>query len=152
MKQLLTFPVLSGLLLTSCAGAPASDLEAMVQTMVEATLTAHPAPSVAGVDSIGVWKQDAVGGRYLQLNENGTYRVASERVWLEQAPREIGRFRLEGTLLTFTASDESSYCKGQSGSYEVELTQEGQLQFVLQEDVCQKRAYGHEGAWSRVEP
>lgn len=152
MKQLSTFLVLSGLLLTSCAGAPARDMEAMVQTMVEATLTAHPAPSVGGVDLTGVWKQDEVGGRYLQLNEDGTYRVASERVWLEQAPREIGQFRLEGTLLTFTASNGSSYCRGQSGSYQVELTQEGQLLFVLQEDACQKRAYGHEGAWSRVEP
>jgi hypothetical protein len=112
----------------------------------------RPGPSLGGVDLTGVWRQDKVGGRCLQLNEDGTYRVASECVWLEQAPREVGQFRFEGTLLTFNASNESSYCKGQSGSYEVELTQEGQLLMVLQEDVCQKRALGQEGAWSRVEP
>jgi len=123
----------------------------VVSSGLAACAASQPAPGIAGVDLAGVWKQDKVGGRYLQLNEDGTYSAASELVWLEQAPREIGQFRLEGTTLTFITSNESYDCKGQSGSYQIELTEEGQLQLVLQEDGCQLRANGHQGTWSRVE-
>jgi hypothetical protein len=78
----------------------------------------------------GVWKQDKVG-RHLQLNEDWAYRYASEAVWLEKAPREIRQFRLEGTLLTLIPSDESYDCKGQPGSYQVELTEEDHLQLEI---------------------
>jgi hypothetical protein len=43
--------------------------------------------------------------------------------------------------------------RGQSGSYEVELTQEGHLQFVLQEDPCfPPNTCIPEAPWDRVEP
>jgi hypothetical protein len=109
------------------------------------------APSIGGVDITGVWKKDKVAP-YLQLNEDGTYRLASSVPWLEKAPSEIGEFRLEGTFLTFITSDESYDCKGQSGSYEVELTEEDRLLLVLQEDACEYRVNGRPGIWSRVEP
>jgi hypothetical protein len=127
-------------------------LVAIASSWLAACAASQPAAGIAGVDLTGVWKQDEVGGRCLQLNEDGTYSAATELVWLEQAPREIGQFRLEGNLLTFITSNESYDCKGQSGSYQVELTEEDQLQLVLQDDGCQLRANGHPGTWSRVEP
>jgi hypothetical protein len=69
----------------------------------------------------------------------------------EQFNRLI-EFRLEGTSLTFITSDESALCAGQTGSYQVELTEQGQLQFELEEDPCQERAIHHSGSWSRYEP
>jgi hypothetical protein len=99
----------------------------------------------------GVWRHDK-NGRHLQLNEDWTYRYASDIVWIEKAPREFGEYQLEETLFTLIPSNESYDCKDQLGSYQVELTGEDHIQFVLQEDACQIRANGHEGSWSRVEP
>ncbi len=106
------------------------------------------ASSITEEDLIGVW--DEYGA--LQFNEDGTYRVAKGIPWLETAPAEAGEFRLEGTTLTFISSNDSQECRGQSGSYQVELTEQGQLQFVLQEDPCQIRVNYRPGSWDRVEP
>jgi len=110
-------------------------------------------PSREGVDITGVWKQDE-GPDFLQLNEDGTYAVAPINPdFLEKAPADRGEFRLEGTSFTFITSSESAFCAGQTGSYQVELTEQGQLHFVeLQEDECQDRAKYYLGAWSRYEP
>jgi hypothetical protein len=105
----------------------------------------QPAPSLGGVDITGVWKLDG-SSIFLQLNEDGTYAFAEiNPTFLEKAPFEAGQFRLEGTLLTLIPSDDSHECKGQNGSYQVDLTGQDQLRFVLQEDACQLRANGHEG-------
>jgi len=108
-------------------------------------------PGVTAEDLIGLW-YDVDRNEYLQLNQDGTYRVAMTRGFLEADPYEIGQYRLEGTLFTFITSDESPDCKGQNGRYQIELTEQGQLQFVLQEDACQPRADEQPGPWDRVEP
>jgi hypothetical protein len=120
-----------GLMLASCGGL-------------------QPAPSIGGVDITGVWKQEDA---YTQFNEDGTYRTAYTLAFLEKAPFEVGQFRLEGTSFTFITSDESWLCPGLIGSYEVELTEQGQLQFVLQEDACEMRGIKYSAEpWDRVEP
>jgi hypothetical protein len=112
----------------------------------------QPAPSLGGVELTGVWKQDE-GPAFLQLTKDGTYAVAIMGPdFLEKAPMEIGEFRLEETSLTFITSSESAYCAGQTGSYQVELTEQGQLQFELEEDACRYRANDQPGSWSRYEP
>lgn len=112
----------------------------------------QPALSIGGVDITGVWKLDE-GPDFLQLNEDGTYAVAPIKPeFLEKAPADKGEFRLEGTSFTFTSSSESFICAGQTGSYQVELTEQGQLQFELEEDACQERANFYPGTWSRYEP
>ncbi len=112
------------------------------------------APGIAVEDLVGVWQEETIvaATEYIQLNEDGTYSVANEQHWLEEAPVEIGEFRLEGTLLTFITGSESKACVGQNGSYQVELTEQGQLEFVLEEDECEIRAIGQPGLYSRVEP
>ncbi len=87
----------------------------------------------------GTWFQSS-SGVYSQFNEDGTFRVALSVADLEDDPADLGQFRLEGTLVTFTTSDDSPNCAGQSGSYQVELTEEGHLRFVLEEDPCGLRA------------
>jgi hypothetical protein len=112
----------------------------------------RPEPGVTVEDLTGLWKKSKVAP-YLQLNEDGTYRFATAVHSLETAPFEVGQYQLEGTSLTFIASNESFGCKGLQGSYEVELTEEGQLQFVLQEDACEMRGVDLPARpWDRVEP
>ena len=129
--KILVVVVLLGLMLASCDGL-------------------QPVPSIGGVDITGVWKQQ---GAYTQFNEGGTYRTANTLAFLEEAPFDVGQFRLEGTSFTFISSDESWACPGLTGSYEVELTEQGQLQFVLQEDACEMRGIKYSAEpWDRVEP
>ena len=85
-------------------------------------------------------------GVYNQFNEDGTFRAALSVADLEQRPIDLGEFRLEGTLFTFASSDESRDCAGQSGTYQVELTEEGHLRFTLEEDPCRLRASSTMGA------
>jgi hypothetical protein len=102
-------------------------------------------------DLIGIWRHP--GGIYLKLNEDGTYRLAEIVARLETLPNEFGRFELEGTTFTFITSNESPGCTGQTGSYQVELTEQGKLRYVsLQEDPCQWRANNAPIAWERVGP
>jgi hypothetical protein len=105
-----------------------------------------PTPGITVEDLIGMW-YDVDRREYLQLNEDGTYRVAMTVGFIEASPYELGQYRLEGTLFTFITSDESPDCQGQTGRYQVELTEQGQLQFELQEDPCQARADEQPGSW-----
>ena len=106
-------------------------------------------------DFTGRWVQSS-SAVWVQFNEDGTFRAALSVADLEQRPIDLGEFRLEGTLFTFASSDESRDCAGQSGTYQVELTEEGHLQFVLEEDPCGIRASPTSGAPSgplrRIEP
>lgn len=131
-------------------------LVALVVVIVSLGLTAcaglQPAPSIGGVDITGVWKQSSPAN-FLQLNEDGTYRTSARVTLLETAPNEVGQYRLEGTSFTFIPSDETLDCKGLSGSYELELTEQGQLQFTVQEDACEMRGFVFSNRpWERVEP
>jgi hypothetical protein len=111
-----------------------------------------PTPSITVGDLIGVWLATKTGMDYVQFNEDGTYRHAKAIPWLEMAPVEVGQFRLEGTTLTFISSNDSQECRGQSGTYQVELTGQDQLQLVLQDDPCQYRSNYRPGPRERVPP
>lgn len=111
-----------------------------------------PAPGITVKDMAGVWYYAGVE-TYLQLNEDGRFSFAETQEELEQAPFDAGQFRLEGTSLTFITNDDSELCAGQTGSYEAELTEAGQLRFELVEDPCVLRRIGvPSGLWERVEP
>jgi hypothetical protein len=114
-------------------------------------------PSITVEDLSGIWQGmgHAVGARsagYVQLDPDGTFRWATAQPWLDTSPLEIGEFRIEGTVLTFIGSNQSQECAGQSGSYQVELTEPGQLQLALQDDPCQVRANHTPGPWERIAP
>ncbi len=106
-------------------------------------------------DLAGIWERQQ-GDTLLQFNEDGTFRAATAAASLEDLPLDLGEFRLEGTLLTFITS-EGFIClsaQGVSAAYQVELTEEGDLRFVLQgDDPCSARArdLGF-GPWRRTSP
>jgi hypothetical protein len=164
--RLLVVPVvmaLLGLVVAACAGAPAVATPApLTPTSVQPSptpvpptptpLPSTPTPSITVDDLIGVWLATKTGMDYVQFNQDGTYRHAKAVPWLETAPVEVGQFRLEGTTLTFISGNDSQECRGQSGSYQVELMGAGQLQLVLQEDACQYRANYRPGPRERIPP
>jgi hypothetical protein len=95
------------------------------------------APSPEAI--VGTWSWDTAS-TYFQFNQDGTYRYHLYLDKLEQQPGDIGQYQVEGTTLTFISGDETRVCKpGDRGSYEIAITQEGKLQFVLQEDECSVR-------------
>jgi len=110
------------------------------------------APSVTVEDVSGIWQLDG-SARILQLNKDGTFKSANSIYLLEDSSGEVGQFQLEGTLFTLTTSEESRVCPGYTGTYGVELTEEGKLQFTLNEDECRDRGQILSGApWSRFSP
>ncbi len=139
---------LTMVLLGGC-GAPTQTLEPPIPTLTPVPPTATAAPSTKDVstpslmleDLTGTWHLPTMTGSsvaaYLQLNKDGTFRFALSQHDFENQPDDVGQFRLEGTLITFTSDEDSRTCAGQSsGTYEVELTGEDQLNFQLREEVC----------------
>ena len=101
--------------------------------------TPQPA-SVTDEDLIGTWNAEG-GHSFLQFNGDGTYSYSQSVFALETNPEMIGQYRLEGTLLTFITSEDGQFCqKGMIGTYEVQLTEQGRLEFALSEDECETRA------------
>ena len=138
-------------------GAPSSPLPPTATSApVPPTPTpvpATPTPSIAVEDLSGTWQGiDPTSTGYLQLNPDGTYHKAFTLALLDTSPCEMGEYRLEGTLLTFITSNQSKRCAGQSGSYQVQLTEPDQLQTALQDHPCQVRANYTRGHWQRVAP
>ena len=112
-------------------------------------------PGLTEEDLIGVWKEVA-SPHYLHFYPDGTYHLAESVTRLEDSPDEEGQFRLEAILLTFITSGEGHFCPGQSGTsgtYEVELTEEGWLRFTLSEDPCEGRAnFNRRAIWQPFSP
>jgi hypothetical protein len=88
-------------------------------------------------DLIGIWIH---GGSYYQFNEDGTYDVAGTADDLTSEPYEYGNFGLEGTTLTFNTDEESGFCAGTTGSYEVEIAEEDRIKITVVDDSCSERA------------
>ena len=118
---------------------------------IEPSPTATPAPTETPVpplamsadDVIGIWQIAATGGntRFLQFDEDGTYRVAQRVISnLEDGPQFLGPFTLDGGLMTVVGSDEDLLCAGKSGTYEVHLLEQGRLGISVREDECSIRS------------
>ena len=61
----------------------------------------------------------------------------------------LGTVRCSGTQVEFLFRPETRVCVGDSGTYEVDVT-EGQLRMTLVRDSCLARKSVLEGTWSRV--
>lgn len=99
-----------------------------------------PTPSFIVEDLIGLWHEESGDVHFLQFNEDGTFRAGSSEWATENTPYDGGQFQVEGTLITLTSNNKSSICKGQTGTYQLELTKKDQLQFTLVEDECGTRS------------
>ena len=106
------------------------------------TVTSEPSLATSIEDVIGTWQLGS-GPRslFFQFNADGTYRMAQAAVSnLDDNPLHLGQFGLRDGLLTFTSSDDSPICAGQSGTYEVHLLEQGQIGLSLREDECGVRS------------
>jgi hypothetical protein len=127
-------------------------LAAIVSLGLAACAGLQPASSSAVDDLTGVW-YIARFDTYLQINGDGSFGFADSQPELDTAPFDAGQYRFEGTTLTFMTDDESEYCTGATGSYVITLTEESQIEFVVQEDPCWERRMGlMSEPWVWVEP
>ena len=96
-------------------------------------------PAIEGEDLIGIWVS-RVGGAYIQFNADGTFNVASTVDGLTSQGHDYGDFRLEGTALMLITDEESPFCAGQTGHYQVEISEEGKIETTLVDDPCSDRS------------
>jgi len=95
---------------------------------------------ITNEDVTGTWSVRNIGS-YVQYKEDGTYSIASTIGGLETGPIDVGQWTLEGTLITYIASDGSTVCAaGERGIYEVELIDESRMTQVRQDDACSGRS------------
>jgi hypothetical protein len=80
-------------------------------------------------------------GMYMVFNDDGSWFEACTVDELESNPNMYGTFTFDGKLLTIF-TEETRYCPGETGIYEVEFPKEGfwDVTFTLVEDPCQDRA------------
>ena len=129
--------ILLALLILSACQAPPAPSAAQAPTPPQAS-PEPPAGTLSAADLAGIWRNDD-GGPYLQLNADGTFRAADAMPWIESHPVDVGQFRLEGTAFAFNSTGASPNCPSQKGAYQVKLTEDGKLQFTLEQDACTVR-------------
>ena len=129
--------------LTILLGCSSSDAEVPEQTV----------PDVSFEALVGTWQKDGESS-VIQFSEDGTFVAAGNKFVLEDNPAGVGEFLLEDNLLSFTADEtRTKSCVGQTGTYEIALTEEGKLHTTLVEDECSSRARGwNDKLWSRISP
>ena len=148
-KTVIIFMVL-GLLLAGCSALAPSPTATPAPTE-----TPVPVLATSAEDIIGIWKLGSGDFTvFFQFDEDGTYRTAQRVVTnLQDNPQQLGQFSLKEGLLTLVASDESPYCAGQSGTFELQLLEQGQISLFLREDPCTIRSeYWVGSGLERVSP
>jgi hypothetical protein len=150
MKTTITIFTLLGLLLLSGCSTP----EPSPTATAPPTKTPAPILATSADDIIGIWQLGSGNfALFFQYAEDGTYRTAQRILTnLEDSPTQKGQFTLEGGLLTLVTSDESPLCAGQSGTYEVQLLEGGQIALILKEDQCTLRGGTTYPSLERVTP
>jgi hypothetical protein len=136
-KTITTFMILVPLLLTGCATLAPSPTATPAPTE-----TSVPILATSADDLIGIWQFGSGNfALFFQFEEDGNYKVAQRVATnLQDSPNQMGQFMVEGGLLTLVTSDESVLCAGDSGTYEVRLQEQGQIDLFLLEDSCSLRA------------
>jgi hypothetical protein len=98
---------------------------------------------------VGTWF--GVGsGEYFQFNEDGTYTGLDNREAVATNPDVEGEYKFDGTRIVMT-SIVHPVCPGTTGTYEVELLENGNLRFTVVEDECQVRTDVLQGRGFTVE-
>ena len=95
-------------------------------------------PGITRADLIGTWDRPDDS---ITFYDDGTYRVGTPFSDVDEITADSGQFQLEGSLLTYKTNDDSAYCAGQEGSYEVEMVAQDELLLTLREDDCLVRSH-----------
>ena len=109
-------------------------------------------PTVQQPDLVGVWI-DRDRFTVMQFDTDGIWIIAMKFERLSTSPFSFGPYHLEGTLLTFETDEESVFCGGATGTYEVELSEQEERTFTLVDDPCGERKGDFIGEpWERYSP
>lgn len=104
--------------------------------------TPEPGAPVASAGEItGVWKMQTFDFHFL-FRDDGTYVANQSFAGLTgDAPEDLGTYTVEGGVLTLISGPATRFCKpGETGSYNLYLSDAGELVFVVREDQCSMRA------------
>ena len=89
----------------------------------------------------------------MKFATDGIWILAHSLEVLSASQLAFGPHHLEGTLLTFETDEESNFCRGQTATYEVELSEQEELAFTLVDDPCGERKGRFIGeTWERYSP
>ena len=153
--------ILSMLLLVGCgapAATPAPILPTATSTPVPPTAippTRTPPTLVTDVEMlIGNWQplsssQDAM---FLQINSDGTCRQSFLLDGLMSVPKVECTYIFENSVLSMTAVKLNGIpeCPSPTGSYEVRLITDDQIQLVATKDSCAPRKRSTKGSYQRI--
>jgi hypothetical protein len=115
-----------------------------------------PSPTLATDinDIVGIWQSAGGGGAevFYQFEQDGTYRVARGVVEnLEDQTYVTGEFWFEGMQLhlkqTTATVPQDDVCATAIAIYEVQLLENGNLNFVVIEDACTQQVRILQGEW-----
>ena len=95
-------------------------------------------PAGQQLDLVGVWTNDF---GYIQFDTDGIWGLGGTFGGLSAKPLAFGPYHLEGTLLTLETDEESSFGDGETGTYEVELSEQEELTFTLVDDPSGNRGF-----------
>lgn len=137
MKKAIMILMGFGLLLSGCSAFTPSPTATPTPTE-----TPVPVLATSAEDIIGVWQLGSGDfAIFFQFSEDGTYQTAQRVINnLQDNPQQLGKFSLEAGLLILVTSEESPYCAGQSGTYEVRLLDQDQISLFHREDPCTIRS------------
>ena len=104
------------------------------------------------VDVVGIWRATS-GGVLLEFREDGTFSRSTNIDLLTTNPLWFGDYEVVGRVLTYDTSDESRNCPGIKGTFELELTEEGELKQSSIDDACtdRRRSFSTE-RWTLYSP
>ncbi|MCZ6739213.1 MAG: hypothetical protein O7C01_05490 [Actinobacteria bacterium] len=100
----------------------------------------EPGPITSFEDIVGTTYEPQQGSPFFfQFFEDGTWHGSSNRDLVEDRPRVIFETRFEGTKVFLTET--KGICDDDPNAiYEIHLLENGNLQFVLIEDMCATRS------------
>jgi hypothetical protein len=100
----------------------------------------EPGPVTSFEDIAGTYEGIELGGPlFMYLDEDGTIHVSSIRGLVEDHPHSIDETRFEGTKV-FLHQTKGGCDDDPDAIYEIHLLENGNLQFVLIEDMCAIRS------------
>ena len=115
----------------------------------ETEATAEPELAASLEDIVGTWDGIKGGGGFIQIEGDGAWLHAGDLDGLEDRQGVTGEIRFGEMqfIITETAVDfgAGEICVD-SGIYEVQLLESGNLKFVVIDDECERRANALQGA------
>ena len=102
------------------------------------------------IDIVGIWTES---GAFLEFREDGTFSLSNRVEMIDTSRLLFGDYEIEGNVLTFVSSEESVDCHGITATFEVELTQEGELKITDLDNPCANPSTDPETlTWIRYSP